>query len=76
VRHANKDKAKDDSSASSSATELDVAGAQSTLQTLLPSVEDPVPLPSVTVPDLSVETTPLPTTTVPTITLPDLDVGG
>jgi RNA polymerase sigma-70 factor, ECF subfamily len=75
VRHANNDKATDDPSTSPSATELDVAGVQSTLQTLLPSV-DPVPLPSVTVPDLSVETTPLPTTTLPTITLPDLDVGG
>jgi RNA polymerase sigma-70 factor, ECF subfamily len=75
VRHEDNDKAKDDSSTSSQ-TELDLAGAQSTLQTLLPSVEDPVPLPSVTVPDLSVETTTLPTTTLPTITLPDLDVGG
>jgi RNA polymerase sigma-70 factor, ECF subfamily len=75
VRDANNDKATDDSSTSPSA-ELDVAGAQATLQTLLPSVEDPVPLPSVTVPDLSAETTTLPTTTLPTITLPDLDVGG
>jgi hypothetical protein len=80
------EKGNDDASTSTSVLDVDGLVAGSDVETLLPSIEDSVPLPDVTTTPLPVEpptletptlpTTTLPSTTLPTITLPDLDGGG
>jgi RNA polymerase sigma-70 factor (ECF subfamily) len=61
VRDRKENEATGDHSTAADVTE----GAVSTLQTLVPSVQDAVPLPTVTVPTVTV-----PTVTVPTVTVP------
>jgi RNA polymerase sigma-70 factor, ECF subfamily len=88
VRHPQANNATgDDSTASKAASDGDVtAGAASTLQNVVSSVQDAVPLPTVTVPTVTVPPVSVPTVTVPTLPvepptlppsppLPEVDVG-
>ena len=73
VRHRKEDKATGAGSTASKASESDVTGgAASTLQTVVSSVQDAVPVPTVSVPTVSVPTVTVPTVTAPTVTVPTL----
>jgi RNA polymerase sigma factor (sigma-70 family) len=81
VRHRKENKATGDGSTASKASGSDViGGAASTLQTVVSSVQDAAPLPTVTVPTVTVPTVTVPPLPIEPPTLPELppppDLGG